>query len=169
MLRHHLYLCSVWLHVLAAMVWIGGSAFIALVLVPALRRPDLQGHAPAFLRAAAYRFRTVGWASLGLLLLTGIANLALKGIPLPALLDGSAFAGRIGQALAMKLSLVGGILLIGSVHDFLLGPRAAAVILAAPDSPEARRARKVASWMGRLNLLLGLGVVLAAVAMTRGW
>lgn len=169
MLRHHLYLCSVWLHVLAAMAWIGGSAFIALVLVPALRRDDLQGHAPAFLRAAAYRFRSVGWASLGILLITGLSNLALKGIPPTALLDGSAFAGRIGQALAVKLALVGAILLIGSVHDFILGPRAAAAILAAPGSPEAVRARKVASWMGRVNLLLGLGVVLAAVAVTRGW
>jgi copper resistance protein D len=169
MFRHHLYLCSVWIHILSAMVWIGGSSFIALVLVPALKRPDLQSQAPAFLRAAAYRFRAVGWISLGILVVTGISNLLLKGISLAALLDGSAFTGRFGQVLALKLSMVAVILLIGSVHDFFLGPRAAAVILAAPASPEAQRARRQASWMGRINLLLGLAVVAAAVVLTRGW
>ena len=169
MLLHHLYLCSVWIHILAAMVWIGGSSFIALVLVPALKRPDLQRQAPAFLRAAAYRFRAVGWISLGILVVTGMANLLLKGIPPASLLDGSAFAGRYGQVLALKLSLVAVILLIGAVHDFLLGPRAAAVILAAPASPEAARARRRASWMGRINLLLGLAAVAVAVVLARGW
>ena len=53
MIRHHLYLAAVWLHILSAVVWIGGAAFIALVLVPALRRPDFRGMAPALLRASA--------------------------------------------------------------------------------------------------------------------
>jgi uncharacterized membrane protein len=151
------------------MVWIGGSAFIALVVVPALRKQDLGGRSPEALRAIAYRFRAVGWTSLVLLALTGLSNLALRGIPLIGLLDGSAFGGPYGRVLAIKLSLVAAILALGGVHDFFLGPRAAAVILEAPDSPAAQRARRTASWMGRINLLLGLAVVFAAGVLTRGW
>lgn len=169
MTQHHLYLLTVWMHILSAMIWIGGAAFIALVLVPALRRPDFQAKSPAMLRATALRFRKVGWASLGFLAITGMALLAMRGRGLSAWLDGSVFAGRFGHVLAIKLSLVAVILAVSGIHDFLLGPRAAAVILRNPESEEARRARKVASWMGRITLLLGLGVAAAAVALVRGY
>jgi copper resistance protein D len=166
---HTLYLASVWLHILAAMVWIGGSAFIALVLVPALKDPRLAAQAPAFLRAAAYRFRRVGWISLLVLVATGISNLALRGIPWGAWLDGSLFSGRFGHALAAKLALVAVILLVGAYHDFVLGPRAAAIILADPASDRAQAARRTASRMGRLTLALGLAVVACGVALVRGY
>lgn len=169
MTPHALYLASVWLHILAAMVWIGGAAFIALVLVPALKDPHLAAHAPAFLRAAAYRFRRVGWISLGILVATGIANLALRGIPLQAWLDGTLFSGRFGGLLAAKLALVAAILVIGACHDFVLGPRAAAIILADPATEAARSARRTAAWMGRFTLLLGLAVAACGVALVRGY
>jgi hypothetical protein len=35
-------------------------------------------------------------------------------------------------------------------------------------SPQARRWRRAASWMGRLNLLLALAVLAIAVALVRG-
>ena len=35
-----LHIMSVWIHVLAGMVWIGGMAFVSLVLVPSLRKID---------------------------------------------------------------------------------------------------------------------------------
>lgn len=168
MTQHSLYLVSVWLHILAAMVWIGGAAFIALVLVPALKDPALSAQALAYLRAAAYRFRRVGWISLSLLVATGISNLALRGIPLQAWLDGSLFSGRFGHILAAKLGLVAVILLVGAYHDFVLGPRAAAIILADPASEAARSARRTASLMGRFTLLLGLAVVACGVALVRG-
>lgn len=168
MTQHHVYLISVWIHILSAMVWIGGAAFIALVLVPTFRRPDLHALSPIVLRAAALRFRTIGWISLGLLVLTGFSNLALRGFGLTAWLDGSIFSGRFGMTLAVKLSIVASILAISGLHDFILGPRAAAVILRDPDSKEAAIARRTASWMGRITLLLGLAVVAAGTALVRG-
>lgn len=168
-MAHVIYLFAVWLHILSALVWIGGAAFIALVLVPALRRPDFKAISPALLRASALRFRTVGWISLALLIVTGTAILALRGLGPSAWLDGSLFSGRFGHTLAVKLSLVACILLLSGVHDFLLGPRAAAVILRNPASEEAARARRIASWMGRITLLLGLAVVAMAVVLVRGY
>jgi putative copper export protein len=56
------------LHVLAATVWVGGQLTLA-ALVPALRRmgPDLP-------RAAARRFNLVAWPAYGVLVITGIWN-----------------------------------------------------------------------------------------------
>jgi putative copper export protein len=56
------------LHVLAATVWVGGQITLA-ALVPVLRRAG--GTVPA---AAARRFRQVAWPAFGVLVVTGIWN-----------------------------------------------------------------------------------------------
>lgn len=58
------------LHVLAATVWVGGQLTLA-ALVPVLRR---QG--PDVPRAAARRFNMVAWPAYGVLILTGAWNIA---------------------------------------------------------------------------------------------
>ena len=57
------------LHVLAATVWVGGQITLA-ALVPVLRR---GAEIP---RAAARRFNQVAWPAFGVLLVTGIWNIA---------------------------------------------------------------------------------------------
>src|SRR5690606_8785911 len=166
---HYLYLFSVWSHILAAMVWIGGSVFIALVLVPALRRPEFAAVFSPVLRRNVLRFRIIGWVCLTVLVISGLANLALRGFPLWGLVDGSLYQGVFGRILAIKLLVVAFILFISALHDFYLGPRAVIVILNEPNSAEAKKARKVASLMGRITLLAGLAVTALAVALVRGW
>lgn len=165
---HQVYLLSVWVHILAAMVWIGGASFIALVLVPAVRRPENAHNAPALLRACAMRFRTVGWASLVILVVTGCLILGLRGFTFEDCFTGRVFIGPFGRTLAIKLILIAAIFAISGLHDFYLGPNAAKVILDNPGSGEAAKARKRASWMGRIVLLLGLAVVAMAVQLVRG-
>ena len=58
------------LHVLAATIWVGGQITLA-VLVPVLRR--LGAEIP---RAAARRFNQVAWPAFGVLVITGIWNIA---------------------------------------------------------------------------------------------
>lgn len=69
-MKHALYLFSVWVHILAATVWIGGMLFLVLVIVPWLRRGGRADPA-LFLRETGERFRNVGWTCFGLLLVTG--------------------------------------------------------------------------------------------------
>jgi putative copper export protein len=57
------------LHVLAATVWVGGQITLA-ALVPVLRR--LGAEIP---RAAARRFNLVAWPAFGVLIVTGIWNM----------------------------------------------------------------------------------------------
>ena len=61
------------LHVLAATVWVGGQIVLA-ALVPALRAAGAD--VP---RAAARAFSSIAWPAFGVLLLTGIWNVAAEG------------------------------------------------------------------------------------------
>jgi putative copper export protein len=56
------------LHVLAATIWVGGQLTLA-ALVPALRRFDIE-----ITRAAARRFNQVAWPAFAVLIATGIWN-----------------------------------------------------------------------------------------------
>lgn len=61
------------LHILAATIWVGGQLTLA-ALVPTLRAMGAQ--AP---KAAARRFNQVAWPAFGVLVLTGIWNIVAEG------------------------------------------------------------------------------------------
>lgn len=163
-----LYQLSVWLHVLAACIWIGGMAFLVLVVVPLLRRPELRAVAPGLVRGAGERFRTVGWICLGTLVVTGTFNMWFRGILWSSFLDGSFAQHPMARPLALKLLLVAAVLALSAFHDFRVGPRAARLMEEKPDSPEAAQARRSASRYGRLNGMLSLLILLLAIFVVRG-
>jgi putative copper export protein len=66
------------LHVLAATIWVGGQLVLA-ALVPALRRAGSD--VP---RAAARAFNRIAWPAFGVLVVTGIWNIAAEGDRGPA-------------------------------------------------------------------------------------
>ena len=78
MLSVDLETVRLFLHVLAASVWVGGQLTLA-ALVPALRGAG-QG-AP---RAAARAFNRIAWPAFGVLLLTGIWNVLAEDTDDPA-------------------------------------------------------------------------------------
>ncbi len=162
------YLLSVWLHIMAAIVWVGGTIFLVVVLVPAIRRPEFGGIASALIRFTALRFRWVGWVCFCIFVLTGVVNLLARGIGLRELRETIFWQGSFGRTLAIKLILVAAILLISAFHDFFLGPRAAAAWEADPASAETLRLRRQAVQLGRLNLLLALVVIVLGVMLVRG-
>jgi putative copper export protein len=79
------------LHVLAATVWVGGQLTLA-ALVPALRR--LGTDVP---KAAARAFNRVAWPAFGVLIVTGIWNVAA---------EHDKVHGRYRTTLLIKLSVV---------------------------------------------------------------
>ena len=166
---HVIYVLSVWIHLLAAIVWIGGMAFLVLVLAPALRRMEPRDVAVQLIREAGTRFRTVGWICLGVLVLTGLQNLKSRGITWEIAATRVFWSAGFGHVLAMKLGLILAILATSAVHDFRIGPGASTALARDPASPEARRLRAMAMWFGRVNFVLALLVVLLGVALVRGW
>lgn len=167
-MNHAVYILSVWLHVIAASLWIGGMLFLALVLVPALRKLPDRRLAAELVRASGRRFRGAGWAALGVLTATGLVNLDMRGIGIAMMADAAFWRSAFGSVLAVKLALIVAILGLSLVHDFLIGPRASVAMARVPDSSEARRLRRLASWFGRLNLLIALVVAACGVMLVRG-
>ena len=162
-----LYLASVWLHLLGAVTWVGGMLFLVLVMVPVLRGRPFGAIQIPLLDRIGLRLRYVGWAAMGLLLVSGVANVTLRG-GWAAWPDGALWAGRWGHALAAKLVLVGVTLAVSAAHDFWVGPRAMRLLETAPRTPACRRYRRAARWMGRAMLLLSLGVLALAATLPRG-
>ncbi len=141
-------LVSRWLHVLAAITWIGGMLFITLVLVPVTRRLEDAALRARLVHAIGLRFRTVGWIALGVLVLTGLVNLWMR----PFLLASPRFQWKAGLVVLA--------LILSAFHDFVLGPRAGA-----PGADPSARVR--ASWVARVNVLVVLVIVLLGLSLLR--
>lgn len=165
---HALYVLSVWLHILAAITWIGGMFFLVLVVVPWLRRGD-RARAAQLLRETGERFRNVGWACFGIVLVTGTYQLWVRGVRLGDLVDPAWIVSPSGSAVMLKLATFTVVLVVSAVHDFWLGPRATIVVQRDPGSREAELVRRRASVLGRANVLFALLLVALGVVIVRGW
>ena len=166
-----LYLVSVWTHVLAATIWVGGLFFVVLVVVPWLRGEDAARrlHAGNFLSETGERFRAVGWICFAVLLVTGTFNLWVRGVRAGQLVDPDWWRSGLGSAVGLKLVAFAAVLAVSLVHDFRVGPRAAEALRNDPDAAGTRKLRRAASRLGRLNGLLALLLVALGVVIVRGW
>jgi uncharacterized membrane protein len=152
------YYANVTIHVFAAMLWLGGMFFLAVVGAPVLRTVEPPAVRAHLFRALGRAFRRLAWPAIGVMLVTGVANLAFRGLLDRATLENGAFwSSAYGHALAVKLVCVALMVVLSAVHDFVLGPRASRVETA-----------RGAAWIARVNVLLGVLLVVAAVRLARG-
>ena len=165
---HVLYLISVWLHLLAVIVWIGGMAFLVLVVVPWLRKQGAATDAGEFLRETGERFRDVGWVCFAIIALTGTFNLYMRGVRLADFLRSEWRSSSFGEVVLFKLAAFCAVLLVSALHDFVLGPRATRAMMHDPRSAEAQAMRRMASRIARVNVLLALALVAGGVMLVRG-
>ena len=139
-------------HLLAAIVWAGGTVALVFVAVPPVQR--LQGpERAALLREFGARWRPIGWSALGIAVITGIA-LAQRA---------DAFNGAphdFDVVLTVKAVLVALLLAGAYLHDFVLGPGLARQVRAG----EPQSLRPLLVGIGRTNLLLTIAIpILGAV------
>jgi len=165
---HVLYLVSVWLHILAAITWIGGMFFLVAVVVPWLRRGD-RAQGLRFLRETGMRFRTVGWICFAVLVVTGTYNLWARGVRVDDFVRPAWLISPFGRAVVLKLGLFLLVVAVSGFHDFVVGPRASDEMERAPASERAEGLRRLASLLGRGNALLALALVAVGVILVRGW
>lgn len=165
---HMLYLTSVWLHIMAAMIWVGGTLFMALVLIPAIRQPEFSAVAARMVRWTAHRFRWLGWLCFLVFIITGSINLAFRGVTWNDLSSAIFWRGSFGTVLMLKLLAFAVILALSAVHDFSIGPRAAAVWEKDPQSAASGRLRRQAVRFARVNLLLALIAIILGTMLVRG-
>lgn len=162
-----LYQMSVYLHILSAIVWIGGMLFVALVVVPATRGLPPPERAALF-GAVGRRFRTVGWVCIGLLLVTGIINSVYRGVSWNNLFSSELWGSPFGTTLALKLLLVAAMLGLSLYHDFVIGPRSVRLAEAGGSRTASEQLRKRAAMIGRAEAMLALLVVALAIMLVRG-
>lgn len=162
-----LHFISILLHILAAVVWIGGMVFLGIVLIPVLRQRRGSPEYAELISRTGTRFRNVGWICLVLLVITGFVNLG-RWVDHSRLLSAELWTSPWGHILAAKLVLVAVALALSAVHDFVVGPRATRRLREAPGSVEAGRLRRTAGWMGRANLLVAVLIAALAIMLARG-
>jgi putative copper resistance protein D len=133
--------------------------FLPLVLLPSRKNHPDRMH---LLYTTGMRLRTVGWITLIGLVFTGVLNLHFRHIPF----EWSFYHdSQYGHWLLIKLILFGSMLIIGAYHDFYIGKRALEDLERQPDP----KLRKIASWTGRINLLLALAIAFIGIGLSRGF
>ena len=152
----------VWLHLLAAIIWIGGTIFLSVVLVPVLKCEPFASQKALLFRTIARRFRTVVWGAIAVLLFTGPLLLHQRGVPIA---DPSGWP----PVLALKLGLVAILLFLSLTHDLILGPLVGRIVQLSVESRITLDHALVlwSPWIARVSLVLALAVLLATVVLVR--
>ena len=140
------YLASIWLHVLAAMTWVGGMVLFVVAVMPYFRaRPEAEKS--AFLDWFGPRFRMISWVCFAVLAITGTFNLWARGVRIDDLLRSEWWTTGFGHAFAAKLVLVVIAVAISVAHERMTPARARV--------------------LGRALLVVGLAIVAAAISLVR--
>ena len=128
-----------WVHIVAACIWIGGQVTVAAVI------PLLRDHGE-LARHVGRRYQLVAWPAFAVLVITGVLNVGTAGLRWSQLLESSA-----GRTLVVKLVLVALSGLAAGVHSFLRAPR--------------RRATVGSAVLGSISLVAALLAALYGVAI----
>ena len=152
----------IWLHLVAAISWVGGMIFLSLVLVPVLKREPFASQKALLFRTIGRRFRAVVWGAIAVLLFTGPLLLHQRGLPI---------ADPLGwpMVLGVKLGLVAILLILTLTHDLIIGPHVVK-ILQLPTESRTRFDHSLvlwSPWIARCSLFLALAVLFAAVMLAR--
>ena len=142
-----------WVHVAAAVVWIGGVAYQAHVLMPVARR----GAAAVFAEAAR-RARPVTWTAIALVVLSGFYNVTQLGSLERVMQSGA------GMLLVAKFTLVILAVALASQRDFAQVTLLNAAVAAGADPMPALRA---IARLDRIVLVLALVVIYLGLAVSR--
>jgi uncharacterized membrane protein len=152
----------VWLHLTAAVAWIGGMLFLSLVLVPVFRCDGFAGERKVLLQTLALRFRMVVWVSIITLVTTGSILLTSR-------------VGTLTEpvtwpfVLKLKLTLVALLIALTAVHDFWLGPKVARLMRAGSTNRGGTEQVlvRLLPWIARLAVVLAVVILLLAVVTVR--
>ncbi len=107
-----------WIHILAAISWVGGMIFVAVIVGPYVRRTFPPAERTPLMAAVGKRFSYLGWCAISTLVCTGIYN-AVRFLPSWDALLHTTF----GHILLVKMGLVVVMIGLGITHDIFFGPR----------------------------------------------
>ncbi|MGH2993455.1 MAG: copper resistance CopC/CopD family protein [Solirubrobacterales bacterium] len=143
-----------WIHLVAASIWIGGIAQIALAWIPAIRALDGESRLTV-VESVLSRFGRVALPAFLVVAVTGLTNALIQLGHVSALWE-----TPYGRVLSAKIVLVGLIALASYGHALRLRPRLLAANPHPPEQLERRHWRLVG-----VEPWLGLGAIVAVAAL----
>ena len=146
-----------WLHIMAAIVWVGGMFFTRFVLAPALQQLEPGVRYP-LVKSVGRKFSRIGWIALGVAALSGSYKVYTAWDP------EIIFHSVFGAALGVKLTLVLFMVCLSFMHDFVWGPRLADGKLTRGSAEYQAALSRLIFW-ARVNVALVLVIVFAGVFM----
>lgn len=162
-MSHHIYVLSVFIHIVCACIWLGGMLFLILAFIPGIKNhPDKVD----LIASVSLKFRTIGTIALVLLLISGYIQLEYRGIQW----DIDFFLNNtFGKIAGLKILVFIGNILISIFHDYFLGSKAIEAWKKDPEHSETLRLRNLSRLMGRTSFLLAIIAVFLGVLISRGW
>ncbi len=160
-----------WIHILAAVSWVGGMIFVAFIIGPYVRRTFPPAERTPLMAAVGQRFSYLGWSAIFTLVATGIYNAVRFLRSWENLLH-----TEFGHILLAKIALVAVMIALSIAHDFFLGPRQRELGKALrqippeakTESAPAQALQRLRRWtvlIAQANLLLGIVVILLAASL----
>jgi putative copper resistance protein D len=160
-----------WIHLLAAISWVGGMLFVAFILGPYVRSAVPPEGRTVVMAAVGKRFSALSWSAIFTLVGTGIYNAARFLRSWDTLLDTT-----FGHLLLVKIALVAVMIGLSIAHDLFLGPRQRNLdrqlrqtkppsLEQASAAQTLQRLRRWTILIAQLNLFLGVLVILLAASL----
>lgn len=159
------YLIWLFLHILSAMIWVGGMIFYVIVVMPVIRNQKLKEQKQTLLQLTALQFRKISYFLFFLFFISGFGILCTKGY-LSSREIFSFFTSNLGYMFLIKIGLFLILFISSLYHDFISGPKTFEYL--EKDSVLYERYKKRSGLFGRLNLLLSLSIAILGMLASRG-
>lgn len=153
-----------WLHLLAAVTFIGPQIFLAFVAMPALRSIEDARARQSAVRAITRGFGVLGGVALAVLLVTGIWNY----YQFEAFIDADNFP-RYFFLIQVKLLLVTIVIALTVLHGAFFGRRLQQLQQSGASEAELVSARRWSMIASMLNLAASVVILLIAALMSSDW
>jgi uncharacterized membrane protein len=158
-------LTSFWLHMLATVVWIGGLAALAVLIIPVARRSLEPQDFSEFLRKINQKLEPIGWLSLGVLTVTGLVQMGAN----PDYEGFFAFHNNWARAILFKHLIFLGMIAVSAYLTWGLNPaiqRAAIQRARGRESSDEQTLERRVIRLMYLNLALAI-LILILTALAR--
>ncbi|MBF6599932.1 MAG: CopD family protein [Dehalococcoidia bacterium] len=152
-----------WLHILAATLFVGPQAFLFMAAVPAMRTiDDVEARLKAT-RVVTSRFGWIGGGALLVLILTGIGNYMHASDT--GLLD----FNRYAFVLQLKLALVAVVVVLTLLHGGVLGRRLLRLQREGAGEAELAATRRWSIVLSSVVFVLSVAILLLAALLASDW
>lgn len=156
----------IWIHLLSASIWVGGSIFIGIVIGPMLKSlANSVEERTVMMIKIGRRFNRIALPALGVLVATGIYNThVLLASPETVL------SSTYGTILVIKVALVASMIAVFGVHVKISGSEIERELANADNLGSVRmsRLRTRIIWLGRVIVGQSVAILFLAAIMDSG-